>query len=82
MIKDIRSKTPEQKLAEAEVIFENDIANRKDIRDKILEQELDTGFYFSVIFESKEERDEFLNKYKITLRDNYSVLSKDFINKI
>lgn len=68
-------------LEQAEKDLKNDIIDSKKTRDGILEQEMDTAFYFSVIFETKEERDKFLNKYKITLQDNYSVLAKDFINK-
>ena len=43
---------------------------------------MDTAFYFSVIFNDREERDAFLNKYKIKLHDNYSVIAKDFIKAI
>lgn len=68
-------------LEQAEKDLKNDIIDSKKTRDGILEQEMDTAFYFSVIFETKEERDKFLNKYKITLQDNYSVLAKNFINK-
>lgn len=68
-------------LEQAEKDLKDDIIDSKKTRDGILEQEMDTAFYFSVIFETKEERDKFLNKYKITLQDNYSVLAKNFINK-
>lgn len=76
-----KNENPIELLQEAEKDLKSDIIDSKKTRDEILEQEMDTAFYFSVIFETREERDKFLNKYKITLQDNYSVLAKDFINK-
>lgn len=82
-IKELQNKTKEQalkELSELEDTTYNDVDNIKKERDR--ELELDTAFYFSVIFNDREERDAFLNKYKIKLHDNYSVMSEDFIKTI
>lgn len=79
----LQNKTKEQALKELSQLENdtyNDIDNIKQARDR--ELEMDTAFYFSVIFNNREERDAFLNKYKIKLHDNYSVMSKDFIKAI
>lgn len=79
----LQNKTKEDALNELSNFEENtynDIESIKQARDR--ELEMDTAFYFSVIFNDREERDAFLNKYKIKLHDNYSVMSKDFIKAI
>lgn len=78
-----KENTKEAQLKELETLENEtyeDVETIKRERDR--ELELDTAFYFSVIFNDREERDAFLNKYKIRLHDNYSVMSKDFIKAI
>lgn len=82
-VKELQNKTKEQalkELSELENDTYNDIDNIKQARDR--ELEMDTAFYFSVIFNNREERDAFLNKYNIKLHDNFTVLSKEFIKAI
>lgn len=79
----LQNKTKEDALNELSNFEENtynDIESIKQARDR--ELEMDTAFYFSVIFNDREERDAFLNKYKIKLHDNFTVLSKEFIKAI
>lgn len=82
-VKELQNKTKEQalkELSELENDTYNDIDNIKQARDR--ELEMDTAFYFSVIFNNREERDAFLNKYNIKLHDNFTVLFKEFIKAI
>lgn len=75
-------KSGEEQLKELEEITDKEVIQFKEKQKNILNEELDTAYYFSVIFETRKERDEWLNKYKIVLMDTYSVKAKDFINKI
>lgn len=72
----------EEQLKELEEITDKEVIEFKEKQKKILDEELDTGYYFSVIFETREERDEWLNKHGIVLMDNYSVKAEHFIEKI
>lgn len=83
MVREIKKQSRgESQLEELEKLTDSQVKKYKEEQDKYFKDELDTGFYFSVIFETKEERDKWLNKYNIVLMDNYSVKSKNFIDKI
>lgn len=79
--------TLEEKLKTLE---EEEIATLKETeklrkeRENFLKSELDAAYYFSVIFETGEERDKWLKEHNIKLMDNdlYCVLAKDFVNKV
>ena len=42
------------------------------------ENELDTGFYFSVVFNTKTERDKWLKEHNIILEEDFFVKAEDF----
>ena len=70
-------------LADAEMNDYTEMKNLKKTRENLLKNELDSAFYFSVIFETGEERDKWLKEYGIVLKnDIFSVLAKDFVNKV
>lgn len=79
----MKNKTEEAMIKELEVLekeTEEDTEKLKEIINR--ELELDTAFYFSVVFNDREERDNFLKKLNIKLHDNYNVMSADFIKAI
>jgi hypothetical protein len=47
-------------------------------REKDFKDELDTGFYFSVVFDTKAERDKWLQDRKIKLVEDFFVKACDF----
>lgn len=63
---DIEKKTDEQV---------NDIER---IRRKGYNPEMDLAFYFSVVFNTRDERDEWLRKHNIKLEDDFFVKAKNF----
>lgn len=63
---DIEKKTDEQV---------NDIER---IRRKDYNPEMDLAFYFSVVFNTRDERDEWLRKHNIKLEDDFFVKAKNF----
>lgn len=79
----MRNKTKEDMIKELEVLekeTEEDTEKLKEIINR--ELELDTAFYFSVVFNDRNERDEFLKKINVELHDNYNVMSADFIKAL
>lgn len=69
-----------EKLQKEEELNIKNINELKGTRINILDSEMDTAFYFSVIFNTREERDNWLKRHNIKLMDNYSVKAEDFIN--
>ena len=51
---------------------------RQDIQAKINQEYLAGGFYFSVVFASQSERDEWCKQKGLKLRDDEYILAKDF----
>jgi len=50
----------------------------EDIRKKQFDDELDTAFYFSVVFNTKAERDKWLQEHNIVLTEDFFVRAEDF----
>ena len=61
-----------EKETESEVI-EIDAIRKKEFRD-----EMDSGFYFSVVFDTRAERDKWLKDRKLTLEEDFFIRAKNF----
>jgi hypothetical protein len=51
---------------------------RQDATRKINEEYLNAHFYFSVVFSCKQDRDEWLKKEGLKLKDESYILAKDY----
>ena len=58
---------------------ENEVKKLNDIRKAEFKNELDSAFFFSVVFPGKAERDAWLKNHDIVLEEDFFVKSKDFI---
>jgi hypothetical protein len=47
-------------------------------REKDFKAELDSGFYFSVVFDTKEERDAWLSEHKLKLEEDFFIRIENF----
>jgi hypothetical protein len=47
-------------------------------REKDFKAELDSGFYFSVVFDTREERDTWLKEHNIKLVEDFFIRIEDF----
>jgi hypothetical protein len=67
-----------QELEAMEKEVNADIAKiNKEMADTF-KSELDGGFFFSVVFNNREERDEWLKNHKLKLEDDYFIKASDF----
>jgi len=48
------------------------------IRKTEFKAEMDSAFFFSVVFDTRAERDQWLKAHKITLTEDFFVRAKDF----
>lgn len=65
-----------QKLQDIEMAKVQEV---EDIRKKQFNDELDTAFYFSVVFNTRAERDRWLQEHNIVLTEDFFVKAQDFI---
>jgi len=57
---------------------ETQIKKYNDIRKQEFKDELDTRFFFSVVFDTKSERDQWLKKRNLTLVEDFFIKAKNF----
>lgn len=57
---------------------EKEVNDIEKLREKDYQNELDVGFYFSVVFDTKEERDAWCKAHGIKLQEDFFVKAKDF----
>ena len=65
-----------QKLEQAEM---KKFESVEELRKKDFDDELDTAFYFSVVFNTRVERDKWLQEHNIVLTEDFFVKAEDFI---
>lgn len=65
-----------QKLEQAEM---KKFESVEELRKKDFNDELDTAFYFSVVFNTRVERDKWLKEHNIVLTEDFFVKAEDFI---
>lgn len=63
--------------------LENDDKNKviaaNELRRKQFKDELDSAFYFSVVFNTRRERDEWLKQHNISLVEDFFVKAEKFL---
>ena len=63
-----------KRLEEVERIKKQEFENAQKYKD-----EYDAGFYFSVVFNTRSERDKWLQEHNIVLTEDFFVKAEDFI---
>ena len=57
---------------------ESEVMKINDIRKKEFRSEMDSAFYFSVVFDSRAERDQWLRDHNLTLEEDFFIRSSNF----
>jgi hypothetical protein len=65
-------------LKELELATDNEVANIHSIRKRDFKSEMNAGFYFSVVFDTKDDRDIWLKKRNLKLVDDIFIKINDF----
>ncbi|MDR0447261.1 MAG: hypothetical protein LBH07_01185 [Treponema sp.] len=65
-------------LAACEKEVELEIRRYDDIRKQEFKDEMDSGYFFSVVFDTKKERDQWLKERNLTLIEEFFIKAKDF----
>jgi len=58
---------------------ESEIKKINDIRKKEFGNEMDSAFYFSVVFDTRAERDQWLKERKLTLEEDFFIRANKFL---
>ena len=67
-----------EELESQEAATEAEIKKFNDIRKKEFDAEMDTGYFFSVVFETKAERDQWLKERNLSLEEDFFIRAKNF----
>ena len=65
-------------LVDIEAKTQKQVDDIEKIRRKDYNPEMDLAFYFSVVFDTRDERDEWLKKHNIKLEDDFFVKAENF----
>ncbi len=66
-------------LKELEAVTDKEVKEIAELKAKdFKDDELDTGCYFSVVFDTKAERDNWLKEHGVKLVEDFFVKAKDF----
>jgi len=57
---------------------ESEIKKYNDMRKQAFNDELNAGFFFSVVFDTKAERDQWLKERNLSLVEDFFIKAKDF----
>jgi len=74
----VKEKKGIENLEALEQETENQIKKYNDIRKKEFGDEMDTAYFFSVVFDTKAERDQWLKERNLTLVEEFFIKIKDF----
>ena len=66
-------------LKELEAVTDTEIKKLNDIRKEEFGDELNAGYFFSVVFDTQKERDLWLKKHNLSLIENFFIKAKDFM---
>ena len=55
-----------------------EIKKYNNIRKEEFDDEMDSRFFFSVVFDTKQERDQWLIKHNLKLTEEFYIKAKDF----
>ena len=80
MVRDLHTKTASgiEGLQKLEADTEKEVNDIESLRQKDFQNELDAGFFFSVVFDTRSERDSWLKEHGIKLQEDFFVKAKDF----
>jgi hypothetical protein len=67
-----------EQLEQLEKDCEEDVEAIHNQREKDFKAELDTGFYFSVVFDTREDRDKWLKERNLKLAEDFFIRIEDF----
>ena len=67
-----------ENLEALETETESEIKKLNDIRKQEFQNELNAGYFFSVVFDTKEERDKWLKERNLSLIEDFFIRAKDF----
>ena len=70
---------PEEVIKKLEELEMNKFNQVEELREKDFDNEMDSAFYFSVVFNTRSERDKWLKEHNIVLTEDFFVKADDFI---
>ena len=70
---------PEEVIKKLEELEMKKFNQVEELREKDFNNEMDSAFYFSVVFNTRSERDKWLKKHNIVLIEDFFVKAGDFI---
>lgn len=80
MVRELKKiKKGEELLADIESATKSDVLSIEAARKEEFKDELDVGFFFSVVFDTRKERDEWLLSHGIRLEEDFFVKAKNFL---
>ena len=74
----VKEKKGIENLEALEQETETQISKYNDARKQEFKDEMDTRFFFSVVFDTKSERDQWLEKRNLKLVEDFFIKIKDF----
>lgn len=70
---------PEEVIKKLEELEMKKFNQVEELRKKDFNDEMDSAFYFSVVFNTRSERDKWLKEHNIVLTEDFFVKADDFI---
>lgn len=70
---------PEEVIKKLEELEMKKFNQVEELREKDFNNEMDSAFYFSVVFNTRSERDKWLKEHNIVLTEDFFVKADDFI---
>lgn len=70
---------PEEVIKKLEELEMKKFNQVEELREKDFDNEMDSAFYFSVVFNTRSERDKWLKEHNIVLTEDFFVKADDFI---
>jgi len=67
-----------EKLEALEHETESELKKFNDIRKQAFNNEMSPGFFFSVVFDTKAERDQWLKERNLSLEEEFFIRAKNF----
>lgn len=70
---------PEEVIKKLEELEMKKFNQVEELREKDFNDEMDSAFYFSVVFNTRSERDKWLKEHNIVLTEDFFVKAENFI---
>jgi hypothetical protein len=78
MVRELKPSKGIKALNELEKITDSEVEKIQKQREKDFKSELDSGFFFSVVFDTKGERDKWLQNHGLQLIEDMFIKASDF----